>query len=239
MTTILQIEASARLTRSLSRDLARRFREAWRAQEPEAQFIRRDVGQQPPPFITEDWIAAAFTPPEERSGEHEAVLQVSDELIAEVERADVIVLATPMYNYGMPAALKAWFDQVIRVNRTFSFDLARGEWPLEPILGGKTLVVLAARGEFGFEPGGPRAHMNHLEPHIRTCAHYLGADRVHEVTIEYQEFGDDRHEHSREQAHASVRRLVAQLAADVSRGELPAALQPNRGIQPAQRGEAT
>jgi len=54
-----------------------------------------------------------------------------------VAGSDVIIIATPMYNYGMPAALKAWFDQVIRVNETLSLDLVRGDWPLKPVLSGK------------------------------------------------------------------------------------------------------
>lgn len=133
-------------------------------------------------------------------------------MIGEVTRSDVIVIATPMYNYGMPAALKAWFDQVIRVNETFSFDLARGDWPLEPVLSGKQLVVLASFGEFGFEAGGIREAFNHLQPHIVTCSRYLGVDRDHFVGIEYQEFGDSRHERSRTRAHRQARDLVDTMA---------------------------
>ncbi len=116
-----------------------------------------------------------------------------------------------MYNYGMPATLKAWVDQVVRVNETFSFDLSRGDWPLEPILGGKTLVLLTSSGEFGFAPGGPRAHMDHLTPHLRTCAPYFGVAETHRVAIEYQEFADERHRRSIDQAHAEVVRLVEHL----------------------------
>ena len=82
-----------------------------------------------------------------------------------------------MYNYGMPAALKSWFDNIIRIGKTFTFDLARGDYPLEPIMTGKTLVILSSRGEFGFEPGGVREGMNHLETHIRTCAPTLGLNK--------------------------------------------------------------
>lgn len=220
MTTILQIEASARGSRSLSRALSRRFESAWRAREPGARFIHRDIGRYPPPLLTEKWIAAAFTPPEQRSAEQKETLRPSDELIAELESADVIVIASPMYNYGMPAALKAWFDQVIRVGRTFSFDLARGDWPLEPILSGKTLVVLSSRGEFDFEPGGVRCHMNHLDRHIETCAHYLGVQSKHFIAIDYQEFGDERHRQSiacaEETVDALVKRLLTARPVDAS-----------------------
>lgn len=165
-----------------------------------------------PPPVSEDWIAAAFIPKAKRTSEQRRLLALSDELLGELRRADLLLIATPMYNYGMPAALKAWVDQVVRVNETFSFDLSRGDWPLEPILGGKTLVLLTSSGEFGFAPGGPRAHMDHLTPHLQTCAHYFGVAETHRVAIEYQEFGDERHRRSIDQAHAEVVRLVEQLA---------------------------
>lgn len=112
----------------------------------------------------------------------------------------------------MPASLKAWFDQVVRVNKTFSFDLKRGDYPLRPVLAGKTLVLLSSCGEFGFEPGGVRESMNHLTPHIRTLSHYLGVEDFHHIYIEYQEFTDDRHRLSIEQAYAAADRLVAELS---------------------------
>jgi len=212
MTTILQLEASARGEGSLSRGLARRFRTLWLEHEPGARFIRRDLGRNPPPLVSEAWIAAAFTPIPSRTPGQERILAQSDELISELERADVVVIATPMYNYGMPAALKAWFDQVIRVGRTFTFDLGRGDWPLAPVLSGKTLVVLSSRGEFGFEPGGVRQDMNHLDTHIATCAHYLGVEESHFIAIDYQEFGDARHEDSRCRADEALESLVSSLA---------------------------
>lgn len=225
MTHILQIEASARTQGSLSRGLSQAFRNHWRELEPQTQVTLRDLSRQPPDFVTEDWIAAAFTPPEQRRPEHQSLLQTSDQLIAEVKAADIIVIASPMYNYGMPAALKAWFDQVIRVGETFSFDLQRGDWPLTPLLSGKTLVVLSSRGEFGFEPGGIRASWNHLDPHIATCAHYLGAERRHYIAIDYQEFGDHRHRESIARAHADLDELVKRLCQDrhrVREAETPA-----------------
>ncbi|MDP9941031.1 FMN-dependent NADH-azoreductase [Ectopseudomonas alcaliphila] len=211
MTTLLHLDASVRGERSLSRKLSKAFVQAWLAGDAQAQIIERDVGRNPPPFIDEAWIAAAFTAPEKRSAAQHEALRISDELIGEVERAEVIVLGTPMYNYGMPAALKAWFDQIIRVNKTFTFDLARGDYPLEPIMADKTLVILTSRGEFGFAPGGVREHMNHLETHIQTCAHYLGVARSHVVAIDYQEFGDARHKDSIAAAFESVSGLAAQL----------------------------
>jgi FMN-dependent NADH-azoreductase len=209
--TVLRIDASARTRRSITRELADSFVSAWCTERPGDVVLSRDVGRDPPPAVSEEWIAAAFS--KTRTSEQEAALAVSDRLIDEVEAADVLVLATPMYNYGMPASLKAWFDQVIRVGRTFTFDLARGDHPLEPILDEKTLVVLSSVGEFGFAIGGPNAAHGHLLPHIRTASKYLGVgDRIHTVEVEYQEFGDERHAASRRQAMARVPDLARELA---------------------------
>jgi len=212
MSTLLRIDASARTERSLTRRMTRTFVDTWLDSRPTDRVIERSLAKEPPPFVTEAWIASAFTEPGRRTEEQRRVLEASDRLIDELEQADVIVLGTPMYNYGMPAALKAWFDQVIRVGRTFSFDLSRGDWPLEPILTGKTLVLLSSRGEFAFAPGGARAHMNHLDPHIATCAGYLGVTRSHLVSIEYQELGGERHERSIGSALQSIVELAATLA---------------------------
>lgn len=211
MTTVLHIDASVRHDRSLSRKLSQAFVDTWLAHRPHDTVLHRNLGHQPPPFVTESWIAAAFTPPDARSSAMAAELAPSDRYIEELEQADLIVMGTPMYNYGMPANLKAWFDQVIRVGRTFSFDLARGDWPLEPVLGGKTLVLLTTTGEFGFEAGGMRENWNHLDTHIRTCAHYLGVSETHHVGIEYQEFGGERHARSIADAHTDAVLLAHRL----------------------------
>ncbi len=211
MTTILRIDASPRGERSLTRRMTQLFVDEWRARRPDDQVIARDVGRHPPPFVTEAWIAACFTPPADRTDDMRAALAPSDELIDEVRRADVLLIGSPMYNYGMPAALKAWFDQVIRVDETFTFDLARGDYPIEPVLSGKTMVVLSSRGEFGFQPGGVREGLNHLDPHLRTCGRLLGVAEDHLVTTEYQEFRDARHEQSVARGRAAVAELVARL----------------------------
>lgn len=212
--TILHLEASARVSRSLSRHLSGLFVETWLTHCPNDRVVLRDLTVNSPPHISEDWIAACFTPPEKRSEVMRETLAWSDAAIAELAAADIIVMGVPMYNYGMPSALKAWFDQVIRIGQTFSFDLARGDWPLEPTMRGKKLVVLSARGEFGFAQGGLRERWNHLDPHIATCAHYIGVEQkdVHTIAIEYQEFGDDRHGRSRVDAEADAVALAAKLA---------------------------
>lgn len=213
--TLLHVDASARATRSLTRRLSRRFVEAWAAANPRGTIVTRDLAAEPPPHLDEAWIGAAFTTAETRTEAQRRALAYSDRALAEVRAADVIVLGAPMYNYGMPSTLKAWFDHLVRVDETFSFDLARGDWPIEPLLDGKRLVVLSARGEFGFGAGGVRAGMNHLDPHLRTLAPFLGvrADAIDLVAIEYQEFEDARFAASVAAAEAAVDDLVRRLSA--------------------------
>ena len=219
MPSILHLDASARRSRSISRTLSQTFIDTWLAVRPDDQVIRRDLAIDPPPHVTEEWIAAAFTPAEQRDMAMRDRLSWSDAAIDELSAADILVLGTPMYNYGMPSALKAWFDQVVRVGRTFSFDLSRGDWPLEPVLSGKRLVVLSARGEFGFAANGLRGGWNHLDPHIATCARYLGVaqDAIETIAVEYQEFGDERHTQSRDLAATQVKEIAVSLAAVFSR----------------------
>ena len=218
MSTLLHIDSSARAANnpnpdhdSISKNIALRFIDAWKQNRSEDEYIYRDVGVNPPDFITQDWISAVFTPEEERTPVQKERLALSDKLIAELAAADVILISSPMYNYGMPAQLKAWFDQIVRINKTFDFDLSRGDFPLQPLLSGKTLIIVTSSGEFGFEKGGIREHSGHLAPHLRTLSKYLGVDTIYEIAAEYQEFGDERHRISVANAKYRAERIASEL----------------------------
>ncbi|MBT2771114.1 NAD(P)H-dependent oxidoreductase [Halomonas sp. ISL-60] len=219
MRTLLHIDASVRMAKnpnpdhnSISKRIAMQFVSTWQSLRNIDKYIYRDIGLTPPAFIDQEWIGAVFTPDERKSPEQCEKLALSDQLFSELAQADVILISSPMYNYGMPAPLKAWFDQVMRINKTFSFDLARGDHPIEPLLSGKTLVLVTSCGEFGFGPGEEREHMNHLGPHIKTLGRYLGVESFHEISAEYQEFGDERHQ----QSVASALKNAGLLAADLA-----------------------
>lgn len=216
MTVLLRIDASARLDGSITREMTDRFIEGWRAIEPDAQILARDVGRQPPSIVSEASIRAGFTPADQRTPAMRDVLAESRTLIDELCQADVLVLGVPLYNYGLPASLKAWIDQIVRPGETFSFDLKRGDFPIQSTLSGKMLVVLSSRGEFGFEPGGIRDGWNHMNPHLRTVAtRLLGIDAsdIYEIASEYQEFNDDRHQRSRKRALHDAAELGSHLVA--------------------------
>lgn len=219
MTHILHIDSSVRAVlndnpahNSISKQLAERFIASFKTHCATAEYTYRDVGMNPPDFINQQWIGAVFTPEAKRSAAQRQQLALSDQLIAEVSAADLIVISAPMYNYGMPAQLKAWFDQIVRINKTFDFDLNRGDTPLAPLLSGKTLVILTSCGEFGFEEGGVNELHGHLVPHLRTLSKYLGVEQIFEVASEYQEFADNRHRQSLQQALAKSAAMGLQLA---------------------------
>lgn len=218
MSVILHIDSSVRAITnvnpqhdSISKKIAKRFITQFKEQAAIDEYIYRDVGVNPPQFITQDWIGAVFTPEPKRDHLQQQILKQSDELIAEVEKANILVISSPMYNYGMPAQLKAWFDQIIRINKTFDFDLARGDQPLLPLLSDKILVIVTSSGEFGFEKGGINETSSHLVPHLRTLSKYLGVAEIYEIASEYQEFSDIRHEKSLQMAELKADELASKL----------------------------
>ncbi len=215
MTTLLHIDASVRSAKnanpnhdSISKNIAKQFVNHLQQNNAIAEYIYRDVGMNPPSFINQSWIGAVFKPANKLTLEQKEVLAESDELINELVNAHTIVISTPMYNYGMPAQLKAWFDQIVRINKTFDFDLQRGDFPLQPLLSGKRLLVITSTGEFGFEAGGIRESMSHLVPHIKTLSKYLGVQHIDEIACEYQEFNDSRHQRSLTNAYAKAEQLA-------------------------------
>jgi FMN-dependent NADH-azoreductase len=211
---VLNVQASAGMERSLTRKLSGSFLQMFTMHYANVEIAELDLVKCPPPFMTQEWIAGAFS----KTGltqQQTLALAKSDEYIRQVEEADLIVIGTPMYNYGMPAVLKAWFDQVARINKTFSFDLSRGDFPIEPVLSGKKMILFTSCGEFGFQKGGAREALDHLVPHIKSCAHYLGVNSeqdFYHVGIEYQEFKDERHERSKKEAFARIGSLVYQIS---------------------------
>jgi FMN-dependent NADH-azoreductase len=221
MPSILHLDSSARAGRSdrdahgsHTRRLSASFVERWHASRPHDPIVRRDLGLDPPALISGDWIHAAFTPPERREPWMHEALAHSDTLVDELLAADLIVAGIPMYNFNVPAAFKAYIDQIVRVGRTFGFDRSRNGEPYWPLLAGlgKKLVVLSSRGDYGYAD---RLHAsNHVEPSVRTAFAYMGIIDVASVAIEYDEFGGDRLQYSIERAEAASDALVDAMLAE-------------------------
>ena len=130
----------------------------------------------------------------------------------------LLVIGAPLYNFGMPAALKAWVDQIVRMGRTVEYDETRPEDPFTPLLADRArhAVILSSRGGAGFNPGGDLAHLNHLEPGLTTVLQFIGITRIHYVAVEHQGEGGERLAASIRQAEHEVDALVEQLQSATS-----------------------
>lgn len=142
MSHILRIDASARNSGSTTRQLADQLVSRLVEQGYGASVTRRDLAATPPALLTEAWVGANFTDDADRNEDQKAALSGSDELIAELEAADTIVIGVPVYNFGIPAALKAWVDLIARARRTFRYT----ETGPEGLLKGKKAYLVVATG---------------------------------------------------------------------------------------------
>jgi FMN-dependent NADH-azoreductase len=142
MTKLLVVETSPRGDQSISRGLTRRFVAQWQAAHPDGEVVHRDLMETDLQFIGAPWLQAYFTPPEQHSPEMKDELRLSDELVAELLACDHLVIATPVYNYNVPAALKAWIDSIVRKGQTLCLDGSG------LVLGKKATVLMASGGVY-------------------------------------------------------------------------------------------
>lgn len=167
MTKVLHITASAHIETSASRAASLSLIAGLNA----TQVTLRDLAADPLPQITGAWADARLTDPTDRSTEDAALLALSDTLIAEALAADTIVIAAPLYNFGAPAALKAWIDLLARPRVTFRYT---DTGPVGLIEGKKALIVASSGGV----PIG--SGMDMMTPHLRLFLGFIG---ITDVTI--------------------------------------------------------
>jgi len=170
--TLLRIDASARTENSVSRQLA----DEVAARLSPAFTLTRDLNA-PIPHVDEDWVGANFTPADQRSDDQRAKLALSDELIAELKAADTLLISVPIYNFGVPASLKAWFDMVARAGVTFKYT----ENGPVGLLEGKRAIFVVASG--GTEVDGP---IDFATPWLRHVMGFVGITDVHVVRSDRQ-----------------------------------------------------
>ncbi len=232
MLRLLHLDASARPGiggihehGSLTRRLTHRFVHQWHVHRPGDTIVYRDIGREPPAPVSHAWIQAAFAPGGGQQGWMEDTLAESDALVEELVAADVLVLGAPLYNFGMPAPLKAWIDNIVRVGRTVAFAPEQPDNPYVPLLADRprSAVVLSARGGSGFDPGGELAHMNHLEPGLRTALEFIGITDIRNAAIEFQEEGGERLAESIRKAESAVDGFVETLLSRIAMQREPIA----------------
>ncbi len=192
---ILEINASARkhgsLTRQLSDDLVAALEDRFGGVE----LTRRDLADGMP-YINENWIEANFTADDERTARHQETLAYSDELVQELEAADTLVIGAPIYNFSIPAALKAWIDMIARARKTFRYteDGPRG------LLTNKKAYVIVASG--GVSVGSPA---DFATPYLKHALSFIGIDDVEVIAAEQVNLHPSE---SMDQARAQIAELV-------------------------------
>ncbi len=180
MTYILRLDTSPRKTDSLSRQLANKVQEHLLSLNPSLGVKVRDLSSENLPHISNETITGFYTAPSNMSTGLKAATALSDELISELKAANTLIISAPMYNFGMPSSLKAWVDQVVRINQTFAFDGHSFEG-LVPV---KRAVLVLAYGATGYTADGDFAAMNFLEPYLKALMGFLGIDDVKIIRIE-------------------------------------------------------
>ena len=197
MRTLLQLNTSLYSTGGQSSQLAQRYVDEWTAQHPDGAVIVRDLAADPVPHLTAERFAAFNTAPASRSGEQQLAVDYSDRLIDELRRADTIVIGLPMYNFGVPSTLKAYFDHVARANVTFKYT----ETGPVGLLSGKQVYVFATRG--GAYAGTP---LDSQTDYVRQFLGFIGMKDVEFVYAEGLAMGA-RRETALVQAREAIDRL--------------------------------
>ena len=197
MRTLLQLNTSLYSTGGQSSQLAQRYVDEWTAQHPDGAVIVRDLAADPVPHLTAERFAAFNTAPAARTGEQQLVVDYSDRLVEELRRADTIVIGLPMYNFGVPSTLKAYFDHVARANVTFKYT----ETGPVGLLSGKQVYVFATRG--GAYAGTP---LDSQTDYVRQFLGFIGMKDVEFVYAEGLTMGA-RRETALVQAREAIDRL--------------------------------
>ena len=202
MKTLLQLNASLFSANGQSTRLSNEFVAKWRDANPDGKVVTRDLAENPVPHLDGQRFGAFLAKPEERTAQQQAVVDFSDALIEELRNADVIALGLPMYNFGIPSTLKAYFDHIARAGVTFQYT-ANGPVGL---LTGKKVYVFAARG--GIYEGTP---MDTQTGYVRDFLRFIGLSDVEFVYAEGLAMGEESKQAGLAKAENVIRQLVTPL----------------------------
>lgn len=170
MPTLLVVESSPRGSHSMSRGLTAMFVEQWLAKNPGGTVVERDLMESNLPFVTMPWLGAYFTPLDQHSPEMQETLRLSDELVDEILQADHIVIGTPVYNYNVPAVLKAYIDHIVRKGKTLGFAG-------EGLVHGKACTIVMASGGV-YKEGSPIRDRDIATNYLKLILKVIGIEDV-------------------------------------------------------------
>ncbi len=174
---------------------------------PDSKVITRDFGTNPLPHLTGAVIGAFFTPPDKRDAALSEAIKLSDQVVDELIAADVIVIGSPMWNFGIPSSLKAWIDHIVRAGRTFKYG-ASGPETLLP--SGKKVIIVSARG--GVYSDGPMKMMDYQETYLKAILGFIGLHNVSFVRAEGIAMGEDAAKNAVQVAETQLTETMKQVA---------------------------
>lgn len=198
--TLLQINSGLFGEHSQSNHLANDFAAKWLASHPGSQRVQRDVVADPLPLLDAALVQALGKKPEQRSAEEQAWVDLSDRLIGEIQQADALLLAVPMYNFGVPTQLKAYFDLLARAGVTFKYT----ETGPVGLLADKPVYIIAARG--GLHAG--RASDSQTQ-FLQTFLSFIGLHNQQFIYAEALNMGDAPRQQALQQAAQKMDELAA------------------------------
>jgi FMN-dependent NADH-azoreductase len=208
MKQLLLINASPRGAQSVSRSLSSHLVERLQASEGPLEVRERDLSSTELPYLNQGLINAYYTPAEKRSEEQRALLRVSDRLVDELIAADIVVIAAPVWNFGLPAPVKAWIDLVARVGRTFYYT---AEGPHGLLKSRPVYVVKSSGGVFSEGPG---KAMDFYEGYLRAVLGFLGLTDLTFIRAEGLSLpgqAEIRIENARQQMEAALHPALAAI----------------------------
>ena len=204
---LLEIQSSARQQGSISRLLSQEFVELYQKYHSAIEHKQRDVGKNPPNHPTELWTKANYISPEQRTPEMIEILSESENLIAELLGADRLLLGIPMYNFSVPSTFKAYIDNIVRIERTFTFD--RQNYTFQGLVTGrKAIVITPSAGKF--TPGTTLGKMNFCETYLRSLLSFIGIEDIEIIPVSNQFMSNE----IRQQEIKNARTKLSNLAAN-------------------------
>lgn len=199
MSTLLQVNSSLFSDKGNSSTLSNEFVRNWLAKHPGGKVVVRDLSTSPVPHLDSSTVQAFFTPAENRTAEQRALVTLSDTLIAELVNADAVVIGVPLYNFGVPSTLKAYFDQLARAGVTFKYT----ETGPVGLLADKPVHFIAARG--GFHQGKASDSQTSF---LTSFFNFLGIQSINYIYAEGLSISD-----AKDQSLTEARREIEQAAA--------------------------
>jgi FMN-dependent NADH-azoreductase len=193
---------------SQSRTIAREFVDRWVRTHPGTKVQVRSLGADTIPHLTLETFKAAAVAADTRSPAESRAAYLADTLIEEVEAADIVVIAAPMYNLSIPSTLKAWIDHIARAGRTFRYT-AHGP---EGLLKGKKVFVVTGRGGV-YSGESPAKAYDFQEPYLRAALGLLGLVDVNFIHVEGLAMGPDAPAAAHARARAVIEGLLPEAAA--------------------------